>query len=244
MASTVTPTTQQQRRESRLTLTELLSTSRAVLTHPSPHYHFALNCVWDNPHTFLDPWIDQRVSENNFIGLVGSLIAATGASLLSNPALSDVSWVATAAIYIALLFSIISVVTALHQTIHISTASKFENDAEGKLRRLFVLTEASKTALLDQTPPPPNPTAVAVDKIRREKENRIAFIFGLPQLLLSYSIFALFVGVALLGMNALWHRSGEDHWGDPQKIAVAVVVGIFLTIVAFVLSIISQYHES
>lgn len=66
-------------------------------------------------------------------------------------------------------------------------------------------------------------------------------MYGLPQFVLTYSIFALFAGIGLTTIPALWTRESAATWDGAQKIAVTVVVAIVVSISTFGASIAFQW---
>jgi hypothetical protein len=127
--------------------------------------------------------------------------------MLQLPQLTDSSpWTASAALYISLTLSLMAVVTALHHTIFLNAAS-FQPSPDAQLRRIFGLRDGD-----------PNMTGYdAWGKHRRRCCKTRTVLFGMSQLLLSYSIICAFVGVGLMTISPLWDRSAAT-WDRQQKV--------------------------
>jgi hypothetical protein len=137
----------------------------------------------------------------------GSVISAMVAQLLQNVALSLSPWEATAALYVLLSLSIVAVVTALHHTIFLNSAS-FQPSVEDKLKCIFNLQRDAPRA---------------GNRVWRRRVWLGTFIYSIPQVLLSYSIFGSFVGMGLIGISPFWTRDSDDVRDGPQKVSSSVV---------------------
>lgn len=114
--------------------------------------------------------------------------------------LRDAPWTASAAYIVSLCLSIMAVVMALHQTVFLNSI-EFLPKAE-RIGAIFGVQQSQE------------PEAASLKRCAR----RGACMYSLPQFVLTYSIFALFVGIGLTTMSALWNREFEGAWNGSQKV--------------------------
>lgn len=124
------------------------------------------------------------------------------AQILQNAKLPQSPWTASAALFISLSLSPMAVITALHHTIFLNCAS-FHSSPDAKLKRIFGLQ------------------LLVPDGRNHLWNNKVwlaTLIYGIPQVLLSYSIMSSFAGIGLIVISPLWTRL-HDIWDGPQKVS-------------------------
>lgn len=97
----------------------------------------------------------------------------------------------------------IAAITALHQNMFLNSV-EFEDSADAKFRRIL------NQRLINGSVTP-----------RQAGRSLLManFMYGLPQLLLTYAVFSAYVGLALITIDALWQRGQDDIWGPAQKVS-------------------------
>ncbi|KAJ2900155.1 hypothetical protein MKZ38_002569 [Zalerion maritima] len=194
-----------------------LDVLKYAITYPWRHTYFSVAMTVSDPEEYLSQWIGIRQAEYKFIGLLGSVISAVVAQLFSSPLLVDPPWTSLAALSISLTLSPMAVVAALHHTVFLN-AVLFEPGLDARLKRVF------GTGRIRVAPGCPG-EARRSEKLPglRRRLWLSTFVFGIPQLLLSYSIIASFAGIGLMITSPLWTRENNAVWERPQMTACAGV---------------------
>jgi hypothetical protein len=133
------------------------------------------------------------------------MISATVAQLLANNAPPhSLPWYAPSAFFISL--GVMAVITASHQTIFLNSVS-FHVSADDRLGCILDIRSSD---------------SVERKELWSRKLWLGTFMYSLPQLLLTYSIFALFIGLGLTHAEALWSRGPNGVWEAPEKASMTL----------------------
>jgi hypothetical protein len=149
------------------------------------------------------PTAQNRPSIFQLTGRQASVISATVAILANTQNLSLAPWEASAAFFIALFLSVMAVITAMHQSIFLNSMKHLPSASE-RLRHILGISPALTSGK---------------DHYRRRLVRKGTFMYSLPQLTLTYSIFAMFIGLALVTICPLWSSNWQNEWRSPQKVS-------------------------
>jgi hypothetical protein len=129
--------------------------------------------------------------------------------------LQESPWPASAATYLALLLSLMAIVTALHHSIFLNSVL-FQPSRDAQLRRISGLPTSIDNPLIERhgTLRPYQP-AIWLRTI----------LFNIPQLLLSFSIICKFIAVGVMAVYPIWYRE-DGSWDQPQKVSWYRQLGI------------------
>ncbi|KAF2251795.1 hypothetical protein BU26DRAFT_244450 [Trematosphaeria pertusa] len=185
---------------------------------------YGLSRAISEPEEAFRQWADAQIVMNASIGLVGSIVSAVVASLLTYESTQASPWTASAALYAALTFSLMGIVSAFQQNIFVESA----------LLRPTIREQANHIFGIVEHPEDKNHVAATV--------RRCAFALRIPELLLTCGIFCLFVGLSVVAISPLWDRGDASVWDGQQKIAVTYIIALFIGIVAYLLGIVSQIN--
>jgi hypothetical protein len=135
------------------------------------------------------------------------------AQMLQTLAHPQSPWTASAALFISLSLSPMAVITALHNTIFLNCVS-FHSSLDAKLKRIFgqrMGISGGRNGLWDS------------------QVWLATFMYGIPQVLLSFSIISSFVGVGLIAISPLWTRL-DGVWDGPQKVSLSLTYWVLIKI--------------
>lgn len=121
--------------------------------------------------------------------------------------LDEAPWTARASYIVSLCFSVIAVIMALHQTVYLNSI-----DFLATADAITALFGRPHSLMLPQSQGRLTPTAT------KHQIHKAIHIYGLPQLMLTYSIFSLFIGIGLTTVSALWSQEPPGIWDGPQKV--------------------------
>jgi hypothetical protein len=121
--------------------------------------------------------------------------------------LHESPWPALAAAYLALLLSLMAIVTALHHSIFLNSVL-FQPSRDAQLRRVSGLPNS-----IDNPPTERH----GVPKPYQPCIWFRAIMFNIPQLLLSFSIICNFIVVGSIAVYPIWYRE-DGSWDNPQKV--------------------------
>jgi hypothetical protein len=107
-----------------------------------------------------------------------------------------------------------SVITALHHTIFLNCAS-FHPSPDAKLKRIFGLQLI---------------ISGGGNHLWNKRIWLATLMYGLPQVLLSYSIISSFIGIGLVAISPLWTRL-DGVWEGPQKVCSSLTYWIDLDLI-------------